>query len=113
MGASASLRASLVPLLLLTGGTTSVCVITTDSSTGELHIFGTVRFLETGAGCWQVVATNGETYEIDASQAPASVLRDGARVALVVYVRETHRGECRVGTPVDVWRVVEVDNQSS
>ncbi len=108
--AASVLRASLLPLLLLSGGRTTTCVIATDSSTGELHIVGRVRFVETDRGCWQVAANNGTDYEIDADQAPATVLHDGAQVALVVYVRETHSSECRVGTPVDVWRVLQVDD---
>jgi hypothetical protein len=109
MAHGVSLRASLLPLLLLTGGTTTTCALSTDSSTGELHIVARVRFLETGGGCWRLETTDGRHYEIDADQAPVSVLRDGAEVALVVYVRETHAGECRVGTPVDIWRVVRVE----
>jgi hypothetical protein len=104
------LRATYLPLLLLTGGQTTTCAISTDSSTGELHIIGVVQYMETDGGCWQVAASDGQTYELDADQAPASVLHDGMQVALVVYVRETHSTGCRVGTPVDVWRVVEVDD---
>ncbi len=109
MAPAAVLRASFLPLLLLTGGQTTTCALSTDSSTGELHIVGVVRFQETGGGCWVVAASNGQDYELDAGQAPASVLRDGAQVALVVYVRDAHSAGCRAGTPVDVWRVVEVD----
>jgi len=93
---------------MLSGGTTTTCALSTDSSTGELHIVGRVRFVETGAGCWQVATRDGREYEIDADQAPASVLRDGLQVTLMVYVRETHASGCRVGTPVDVWRVMQV-----
>ena len=105
------LRGSLLPLLLVVGGSTSRCELSTDSGTGELHIEGTVNFLERG-GCWQVVATDGGRYELDGDQAPDSVLRDGARVSLVVYVNERRGRRCRVGTPVDVWRVVEVRVES-
>jgi hypothetical protein len=110
MAPSAVLRASFLPLLLLTGGQTTTCALSTDSSTGELRIIGIVRYQETGSGCWLVAANNGQDYELDADQAPASVLHDGAQVALVVYVRDSHSGGCQVGTPVDVWRVVEVDD---
>jgi hypothetical protein len=110
MAPAAALRASLLPLLLLTGGQTTTCALSTDSSTGELHIIGVVSYRETGGGCWVVAASNGQDYELDADQAPASVLHDGAQVALVVYVRDAHSNGCQVGTPVDVWRVVEVDD---
>ena len=106
----AMLRAPFLPLLLLTSGQTTTCAISTDSSTGELHIIGVVRYMETEGGCWQVAAQDGRQYELDADQAPTSVLQDGAEVALVVYVRNSHTGGCQVGTPVDVWRVVEVDD---
>jgi hypothetical protein len=112
MAAVPALRASLLPLLLLAGGSTSRCELSTDSGTGELHIEGTVKFFESG-GCWQIVATDGGRYELDREQAPASVLREGARVSLVVYVNERRGRRCRVGTPVDVWRVVEVRIEGS
>lgn len=111
MAPGSVLRGSLVPLLLLAGGSASRCELSTDSGTGELHIQGTVNFLESG-GCWQIVATDGGRYELNGDQAPASVLRDGARVSLVVYVNERRGRRCRVGTPVDVWRVVEVRVES-
>nr|MBA3555928.1 hypothetical protein [Gemmatimonadales bacterium] len=77
---------SLLPLMFLATGTASRCELSTDAGTGELHIRGTVNFLEagSGSGCWQIVATDGGRYELWPEQAPASVLRDGARVALVV-----------------------------
>jgi hypothetical protein len=106
-------RASFLPLLLLTSGQTTTCAISTDSSTGELHIFGVVRYMETEGGCWQVAADDGQRYELDADQAPASVLYDGAQVSLVAYPRDSHSRGCQVGTPVTVWRVVEVSDPRS
>jgi hypothetical protein len=110
MAPTAALRVSFLPLLMLTGGQTTTCALSTDSSTGELHIIGIVRYMETQGGCWQVAANDGRQYELDAHQAPSSVLHDGAQVALVVYVRHSHSSGCQVGTPVEVWRVVEVDD---
>jgi hypothetical protein len=109
MATALTLRASLFPFLLLATGSTSRCELSTDSGTGELHIVGTVNFREIEGGCWQVVATDGGRYELRPGQAPASVLRDGARVALVVRLNEDRVSACQVGTPIDVWRVVEVD----
>lgn len=106
---AATLRATLLPVLLLSTGGASRCELSTDSGTGELHIVGTVNYLEVDHGCWQLLATDGGRYRLDPDQAPGSVLRDGARVALVVRVHEGPVGRCRVGTPVDVREVVEVD----
>ena len=113
MPPAAMLRASFLPLLLLTGGQTTTCAISTDSSTGELHIIGVVRYMETEGGCWQVAANDGQHYELNADQAPPSVLYDGAQVSLVAYARDSHSRGCQVGTPVDVWRVVEVSDPRS
>jgi hypothetical protein len=113
MPPAAMFRASFLPLLLLTSGQTTTCAISTDSSTGELHIFGVVRYMETEGGCWQVAADDGQRYELDADQAPASVLSDGAQVSLVAYAKDSHSRGCQVGTPVTVWRVVEVSDPRS
>ncbi len=102
-------RVSLLPLLLLATGSGTRCELSSDAGTGELHIRGTVRFLEAEGGCWQVVATDGGRYELRKDQAPASVLRDGARVGLVVNLSERRVRSCQVGTLIDVRRVVEVD----
>lgn len=109
MATALRLRASLLPLLLLASGSATRCELATDSGTGELHIIGTVRFLEVEGGCWQVVATDGGRYELRPDQAPASVLRDGARVELEVRLSESRVSACRVGTPVEVRRVMAVD----
>ena len=103
-----ALRGSVVPLLLLASGSTSRCELSTDSGTGELRISGTVRFLEVGAGCWQLDAGGGRSYELLPDQAPASVLRDGARVSVVGRPAEGSETGCRVGMPVAVRRVVTV-----
>lgn len=112
MAPDSTLRLSLLPLLLLAGGTASRCELSTDAGTGELHIVGTVRFLEMDGGCWQLVATDGGRYQLQPGQAPESVLRDGASVALIVRLRTEPATACRVGTPVEVREVVETDADS-
>lgn len=69
---------SLLPLMFLATGTANRCELSTDTLTGELHIRGTVNFIEGGSenACWQIVATDGGRYELWPEQAPASVLRD-------------------------------------
>lgn len=103
------LRASLVPLLLLASGTTNQCRLSTESGTGELHISGTVHFLRIETGCWQLEAENGRRYELQPEQAPASLLRDGARVSVVGQPAEGSATGCQVGMPLDVRRVVSVE----
>jgi hypothetical protein len=102
-------RASLLPLLLLASGTASRCELSTDSSTGELRIVGTVRFVESESGCWQVETDDGRRYELHPDQAPASVLRDGARVLLTVQPTGEPARACRSATPVDVRQVMSVE----
>jgi len=104
-----ALHASLVPLLLLASGTTNRCQLSTDSGTGELHISGTVHFLRVENGCWQLEAENGRRYELQPEQAPASLLRDGARVTVVGQPVEGSETGCQVGMPIDVRRVVSVE----
>jgi len=103
------LHATLLPLLVLAAGTTNRCQISTDSGTGELHIRGTVHFLQIEGGCWQLEAENGRRYELQPKQAPGSLLRDGARVNVVGQPSEGSETGCRVGMPIDVRRVVSVD----
>ncbi len=103
------LHSSLVPLLLLVSGTTNRCRLSTESGTGELHISGTVHFLRIENGCWQLEAANGRRYELQPEQAPASLLRDGAKVSVVGQPAEGSATGCQVGMPIDVRRVVSVD----
>ena len=103
------LRASLLPLFLFATGTTNRCRLSTDSGTGELHISGTVHFLRVENGCWQLEAESGRDYELQPEQAPASLLRDGARVNVVGQPSEGSETGCRVGMPLDVRRVVSVE----
>jgi hypothetical protein len=104
-----ALHASLLPLLLLASGTTTRCRLSTDSGTGELHISGTVHFLQIEHGCWQLEAENGRRYELQPEQAPASLLHHGARVNVVGQPAEGSETGCQVGMPIDVRRVVSVE----
>jgi hypothetical protein len=106
---SSALHASLVPLLLLASGTTNRCQLSTDSGTGELHLSGTVHFVQIESGCWQLEAESGRRYELQPEQAPASLLRDGAKVSVVGQLAEGTETGCRVGMPIDVRRVVSVE----
>lgn len=99
-------HASLVPLILLASASTSRCELSTDSGTGELRLSGTVRFLEVDGGCWQLDAGAGRRYELLPEQAPASLLRDGARASIVGQLAETSETGCSVGLPLAVRRVV-------
>jgi len=109
MTATRTVRASLLPLLLLASGTVSRCQLSTDAGTGELHLSGTVRFLESEGGCWQLEADDGRRYELYPDQAPAAVLRDGARVRLLARPSEQPARACRSAMPVDVRRVESVE----
>ena len=102
------LRAWLLPLFLFATGTTNRCQLSTDSGTGELHISGTVHFLRVENGCWQLETESGRHYELQPEQAPASLLRDGARVSVVGQPAEGSETGCQVGMPIDVRRVVSV-----
>lgn len=109
MSTGRTLRGSLLPLVLLATGTGNRCSLSTDSGTGELHLSGTVHFLEVGDGCWQLEASNGYRYELQPGQAPASLLRDGVRVSVVGQPAEDSATGCQVGMPIDVRRVVSVE----
>jgi hypothetical protein len=104
------LHGSLLPLVLLGGGSTSQCVVATDSSTGVVFISvsGTVRFVETAGGCWQLQAEDGRRYELLPEQAPATILEDGLSVSIEAREAEDFGSGCQVGTPLDVERVVSV-----
>ena len=102
------LHPTLLPFLLIAAGTTNRCELSTDSGTGELHLSGTVHFLQIENGCWQLEAEAGRRYELQPEQAPSSVLRDGAKVSVVGQPAEGSETGCRVGMPIDVRRVVSV-----
>jgi hypothetical protein len=105
----AGLHFSLVPLLVLASTSNTRCQLSTASGTGELHITGTVHFLQVENGCWQLEAVNGRRYELQPGQAPTSLLRDGARATVVGHLAEESTTGCQVGLPIDVRRVVEVE----
>ena len=109
MPAPRTARASLLPLLLLASGGVSRCELSTDAGTGELRVVGTVRFLESEAGCWQVESDDGRRYELTPGQAPASVLHDGARVLLKVQPSGRPARACPSALPVDVQQVLSVE----
>jgi hypothetical protein len=102
-------RISLVPLILLAMGSGSRCEISTASSTGELRLVGTIHFLESDGGCWQLLGESGGRYELQPEQAPASLLRDGARVSVIGEPAEGTDTGCSVGLPIDVRRVLSVE----
>jgi hypothetical protein len=108
MAAHLTLRSTLLPLLLLAAGSVSRCELSTDSGTGELHLRGTVRFLESEHGCWRLETQEGRRYELDPAQAPAAVLQDGARVRLTAQPALDGTGACESAMPVHVRRVEEV-----
>ena len=102
-------QAALLPLLLLAAGTDSRCQFSTDSGTGELHISGTVWFLQIEIGCWQLEGVDGRRYELQPGQVPTSLLRDRARVRVVGRPAEKSETGCQVGMPLDVLRVVSME----
>jgi hypothetical protein len=83
--------------------------LSTASGTGELHLVGTIHFLETDGGCWQLEAETGRRYELQPEQAPPALLRDGARVSVVGQPAEGSESGCRVGLPIDVRQVLSVE----
>jgi hypothetical protein len=109
MSVGRAFHGSLLPLVLLATGTGNRCSLSTDSGTGELHLSGTVHFLEVEDGCWQLEASNGYRYELQPGQAPASLLRDGVSASVVGQPAEDSATGCQVGMPIDVRRVLSVE----
>jgi hypothetical protein len=103
---------SLAPLLLSVMGAASECSIATDSGSGsfEFRISGTVRFLESEAGCWQLESDDGRQYELLPDQAPANLLRDGAKVLVTAQTTGESGTGCDVGQPLVVRRVMSVQS---
>ena len=104
----APLRVSLLPLLILAGGSVSRCDLSTDAGTGEFHLSGTVHFDEAEGGCWRLETETGRRYELHAGQAPAEVLQDGARIRVTVEPSREEGERCRGAVPVDVRTVLSV-----
>lgn len=100
---------SLVPLLLSATGSTSQCVIVTDSSTGTLFISGTVAYVEKGDGCWRLTDEEGRRYELLPDQAPAELLQDGVRATVSGETADDSNTGCQVGLPIAVRRIVSME----
>ncbi|MGH7629545.1 MAG: hypothetical protein ACREOF_09145 [Gemmatimonadales bacterium] len=75
---------------------------------GGIHVTGIVVFVEVEGGCWQLRADDGARYELRPGQAPSKVLVDGARVSLVLDLRDDAVSICMVGRIADVERVESV-----
>jgi len=108
------LTGALIPLVLSVTGAASECSIATDSGSGtfEFRIGGTVRFLESEGGCWQLVSNDGRLFELLPDQAPASLLRDGAKVLVTAETTGTSGTGCDVGQPLRIRRVMSVQAES-
>ena len=100
---------SFLPLLLSATGSTSQCVIVTDSSTGTLFISGTVVYVEKAGGCWRLDDGAGRHYELLPDQAPAELLRDGVRATVSGETADDSNTGCQVGLPIAVRRIVSME----
>ena len=103
----------LVPLLLTAAGSTSTCVIVTDSSTGEFLIAGTVTYVEEQGGCWRLDDGEGRHYELLPDQAPAELLQDGIRAEVRGEPADGSNTGCKVGMPFMVRRIVSLESASA
>lgn len=103
-----TLRTSVLPLLLLASPSVSRCDISTAPGSGELRVSGTLHFLSAEGGCWQLVAVDGNRYELRTAELPDGVRREGARVTLVGTALDV-AGECDGETVFAIERVVHVD----
>jgi hypothetical protein len=100
-----TVRASFIPLLLLAATSNYQCQVNTAPGTGELRIFGTIRFVEVEGGCWALDASQGRRYELRSDQVPERLRRDGTRVSLLGVERDDWASVCQVGTLLDVRQV--------
>ena len=100
---------SVVPLLLSVTGSTSQCVIATDSSTGMVFISGTVVYVEKGGGCWRLDDDQGRSYELLPDQAPPALLHDGLRATVSGQPADESDTGCQVGLPFAVRRIVSTE----
>ncbi len=75
---------------------------------GGIRVTGIVVFVEVEGGCWQLQADDGARYELSPHQAPSKILVDGARVSLVLDLRDDAVSICMVGQIADVERVESV-----
>jgi hypothetical protein len=104
---------ALAALLLSVTGAASECSIATDAGSGtfEFRISGTVRFLESDGGCWQLESDDGRRYELLPDQAPANLLRDGAKVLVTAQTMGDSGTGCDVGQPLRIRRVMSTQAQ--
>ena len=101
---------SFLPLLLLSAtGSTSQCVIITDSSSGSLYISGTVVYVAKADGCWRLDDGEGRHYELLPDQAPAELLQNGVRATVTGQTADDSNTGCQVGLPIAVRRIVEME----
>jgi hypothetical protein len=100
---------SFLPLLLSATGSTSQCVIVTDSSTGTLFISGTVVYVAKAGGCWRLDDGEGRHYELLPDQAPAELLQDGVRATVSGQTADDSDTGCQVGLPITVRRIVSME----
>jgi hypothetical protein len=109
LGGRRMLVGLLAPLLLVLTGAASECNFATDSGSGtfEFRISGTVRYLESD-GCWQLQSDDRRRYELLPDQAPANLLRDGAKVLVTAETTGDPGTGCDVGQPLRVRRVLSV-----
>jgi hypothetical protein len=105
MATASTVRASLVPLLLLAATSNYQCQVNTAPGTGELRIFGTIHFVAVEDGCWTLDTSDGRRYELRSDQVPERLLRDGARVSVLGVERDDLASVCQVGTLLDVRQV--------
>jgi hypothetical protein len=71
----------------------------------EIRVAGTVKLSEVGVGCWQLLVTDGTSYELRPGQAPATLLVDGKQATVVLRMRPDLMSSCQVGQIVDVVRI--------
>jgi hypothetical protein len=109
MVTASSLRTSLVPLLLLAATSNYECQVNTAPGTGELHIFGTIRFISIEGGCWALDTSDGRRFELRSDQVPENLRRDGNRVAVIGLERDDWVSVCQVGNMLDVRQVTEAE----
>jgi hypothetical protein len=109
MPTASTVRASLLPLLILAATSNYECHVNTLTGTGEFRIFGTIRFVSSEGGCWVLDGNDGRRYELRTDQVPAELRRDGTRVTVLGVRRDDWRSVCRVGSMLDLMQVSEAE----
>ena len=103
-----TLRLLLLPVLLAVSPSVSRCDLSTDPGSGELRVSGTLHFLSTEGGCWQLLAVDGGRYELRTAELPDGVRREGARVTLLGTALDV-AGECDGEMVFAIDRVVHAE----